>query len=255
MKLPVLNTEGKKVREMAVDDAVFGMPPNLAVLHQAFVAQRANQRRGTHSTKTRGEVQGSTRKVRPQKYTGRARQGSIRAPHRRGGGVVFGPKLRDYSQRLPKRMRRLAIRSALSGKVADGQLRIVQELKLESPKTKEIQRILANLGVERSALVVTGEPDLAVRLSIRNLPRTKVLPAVYLNVVDMLTHRDLVMTAAAVERAQVLWGGERACLRRPRPAALAPVAAALPEGASSAETEKPRARRAPRRPSQKAEGQ
>ncbi len=254
MQLPVLNTEGEKVGEMTVDDAVFAIEPNRAVLHQAFVAQRANQRRGTHSTKTRGEVQGSTRKIRPQKYTGRARQGSIRAPHRRGGGIVFGPKPRDYSQRLPKRMRRLAIRSALSGKLADGQLRIVQELKLAAPKTQEMRRILANLGVERSALVVTGDADPVIKLSVRNLPRTKVLPAAYLNVVDMLTHRDLVMTVAAVEKAQALWGGQRANSRRPLAALTAPVAAA-PEATLPAEAERPRARPATRRRTQKGEAQ
>lgn len=219
MKLPVKDIEGKKLGEIMVDDAVFGIEPNTAVLHQAFVAQRANQRHGTASTKTRGEVQGSTRKTRPQKYTGRARQGSLRAPHRRGGGVVFGPKPRDYSQRLPKRMKRLAIRSALSGKVADGQLVVVEELKLEPPKTKEMKRILTNLGIERSALIVTGEPDLAVKMSARNLAKAKVLPAAYLNVVDMLNHRDLVMTVSAVKKAEALWGGPRANQRRPSPVA------------------------------------
>lgn len=235
MKLPVKDIEGKKVGEITVDDAVFGIQPNLAVLHQAFVAQRANQRRGTASTKTRGEVQGSTRKIRPQKGTGRARQGSIRAPHRRGGGVVFGPKPRDYGQRLPKRMKRLAIRSAISGKVADGQLMVVDELKLEPPKTREMKRILLNLGAERSALIVTAEADPQVRISAHNLPKTKVLPAPYLNVVDVLTHRDLVMTTAAVEAAAALWGGDRANQRRPRPIAAVEEATAR----------KPAPRRAP----------
>ena len=223
MKLPVKDIEGVTVREIAVDDAVFGIEPNRAVLHQAFVAQRANQRRGTASTKTRGEVQGSTRKTRPQKYTGRARQGSIRAPHRRGGGVAFGPKPRDYSQRLPKRMKRLAIRSAISGKVADGQLVVVEELNLEAPKTKEMKRILINLGVERSALIVTGEPDPVVKASARNLAKAKALPAAYLNVADMLNHRDMVMTVSAVAKTEALWGGPRANQRR-----ILPIAAEAP---------------------------
>ncbi|MFQ6019820.1 MAG: 50S ribosomal protein L4, partial [Dehalococcoidia bacterium] len=250
MEVTVRNSEGKKVRKLTVDDAVFGVRPNLPVLHQAFVAQRANQRRGTASTKSRGQVQGSTRKVRSQKYTGRSRQGSARAPHRRGGGVVFGPKPRDYSQRLTKRMKRLAIRCALSGKLADGQLVVVQELKLEPPKTREMRRILTNLGVERSALIVTGETDPQVKLSARNLTKTKVLPAAYLNVVDVLGHRDLVMTAAAVARAEALWGGERARLRRGKPAAVAKPAAAKPKarraraGAAAAPTAEPKPQRA-----------
>jgi large subunit ribosomal protein L4 len=207
--LPVRNADGEEVGTIEVEDYVFGIRPNKAVLHQAYVAQRANQRRGTHSTKTRGEVKGSTRKTRPQKYTGRARQGSIRAPHRRGGGIVFGPKPRDYSQRLPKKMRRLAIRSALSAKAADGELIILDRLELERPSTKEMARILQNLGVDRSALVVTGEPDRTVFLSVRNLERKKCLPAAYLNVVDLLHHRYLVMTEAAVRKAEELWGEAR----------------------------------------------
>ncbi|MCS7275449.1 MAG: 50S ribosomal protein L4 [Dehalococcoidia bacterium] len=209
MLLPVRNAEGQEVGSIEVEDYVFGIRPNKAVLHQAYVAQRANQRRGTHSTKTRGEVKGSTRKTRPQKYTGRARQGSIRAPHRRGGGIVFGPKPRDYSQRLPKKMRRLAIRSALSAKAADGELIVLDRLELERPSTKEMARILQNLGVDRSALVVTGEPDRTVFLSVRNLERKKCLPAAYLNVVDLLHHRYLVMTEAAVRKAEELWGEAR----------------------------------------------
>jgi len=197
------------VGSIEVEDYVFGLRPNRAVLHQAYVAQRANQRRGTHSTKTRGEVKGSTRKTRPQKYTGRARQGSIRAPHRKGGGVVFGPKPRDYSQRLPKKMRRLAIRSALSAKAADGELIVLDRLELERPNTREMARILQNLGVDRSALVVTGEPDRTVFLSVRNLEKKKCLPAAYLNVVDLLHHRYLVMTEAAVRKAEELWGEAR----------------------------------------------
>ena len=122
MKLPVYSAQGAKLKPITVDDQVFAMKPNLAVVHQAFVAQQANQRAGSASTKTRSEKRGSTAKVRIQKGTGRARQGPNRAPHRRGGGVAFGPKPRSYRQALPKRMKRLAIRSVLSGKVADGRL-------------------------------------------------------------------------------------------------------------------------------------
>jgi large subunit ribosomal protein L4 len=199
-----------------VDDRVFAIRPNLAVVHQAFVAQRANQRAGSAGAKTRSEVRGSTAKIRIQKGTGRARQGPIRAPHRRGGGVAFGPKPRSYRQALPKRMKRLAIRSVLSGKVADGRLAVVSELALEKPRTKDMVSVLTNLGIERSALIVTGEPDRSVHVSARNIPKTKVLPAAYLNVLDMLTHRDLVMTVAAVRRCEALWGGDRAGQRRAR---------------------------------------
>ncbi len=220
MKLAVHNAAGKRVRQITVDDTVFGISPHGAVLHQAFVAQRANQRRGTASTKSRGEVQGSTRKIRAQKYTGRARQGSNRSPVRVGGGVAFGPRPRSYRQALPKKMRRLAIRSALSGKVADGQLHVVDKLGFAQPQTKEVVRVLHNVGIERSVLIVTGEPDRSVLTSARNLLKTKVLPAAYLNVVDMLTHRDLLLTEAAVRVVEGLWGtavAESAPVEEPKP--------------------------------------
>jgi large subunit ribosomal protein L4 len=216
VKLPVFSAQGNKLKPITVDDQVFAMKPNLAVVHQAFVAQQANQRAGNASTKTRSEKRGSTAKVRIQKGSGRARQGPNRAPHRRGGGVAFGPKPRSYRQALPKRMKRLAIRSVLSGKVADGRLVVVKELALDKPRTKDMVSVLTSIGIERSALIVTGEPDRGVHMSARNVPKTKVLPADYLNVVDMITHRDLVMTVAAVRRCEALWGGDRVGQRRPR---------------------------------------
>jgi len=216
VKLPVYSAQGAKLKPITVDDQVFAMKPNLAVVHQAFVAQQANQRAGSASTKTRSEKRGSTAKVRIQKGTGRARQGPIRAPHRRGGGVAFGPKPRSYRQALPKRMKRLAIRSVLSGKVADGRLVVVKELALEKPRTRDMVSVLNNIGIERSALIVTGEPDRSVHVSARNIPKAKVVPADYLNVLDMISHRDLVMTVAAVRRCEALWGGDRVGQRRPR---------------------------------------
>jgi large subunit ribosomal protein L4 len=206
MKLPVKDASGNEVRKVDVDETVFGIEPNGAVLHQAFVASRANQRQGNASTKTRGEVAGSTRKIRRQKYTGRSRQGSIRAPTRVGGGIVFGPKPRDYSQSLNKKMRRLAIRSALSGKVADGQLVIIDELSFETPKTKKMLEALRNNGIERSALVVIASADKKVQASAANLPGTKVLPAAYLNVVDMMNHGGMLITEEAIRVAEGLWG-------------------------------------------------
>jgi large subunit ribosomal protein L4 len=232
MKLAVRNAEGKELRKLDVDDSVFGVEPNESVLHQAFVAGRNNQRAGTAQTKTRGEVQGSTRKIRRQKYTGRARQGSIRAPHHVGGGVVFGPVQRSYAQALPKKMRRLAIRSALSGKVADGQLVVIDQLDFESPRTKEIIRILRNVGIERSTLVVTSQSDRMLMASIRNLPKTKALPAAYLNVVDMLNHQSLLITEEAVRIAEQLWG---------KKTALAPAQPKAPARRAKAAKEEPKA--------------
>lgn len=214
MELPIRNAQGQQVGTMEVDERVFGIAPNRHVLHQVLVAQRANLRAGSAATKTRGEVRGSTRKIRPQKGTGHARQGSIRAPHHKGGGVVFGPHPRSYRQRVLKRMRRLAIRSALSAKVADGHLMVLDDLRLERPHTREVVALLHNLEVGGSALVVTAEPDRNALLSVRNLPKVKVLPASYINVLDLLTHRNAVLTAAAVRRAEALWGGERAHQRR-----------------------------------------
>lgn len=238
MKLPVRDVEGKELRTLEVDDTVFGIVPNTGVLHQAFVAQRNNQRWGTAQTKTRGLVQGSTRKIRMQKYTGRARQGSARAPNHVGGGTVFGPVQRSYARALPKKMRRLAIRSALSGKVADGQLVVVDELTFEKPKTKEILRVLHNVGIERSALIVTGGPDRTVLASVRNLDKTKVLPAAYLNVGDMMNHAGLLMTEEAVRVAEQLWGRKAAIAAAPAPEAK-PEAKAAPRRRARAKGEAP----------------
>ena len=218
MRLTVKNTQGEEVDTIEVDDRVFGIKPNRAVVHQALLAHLANRRAGTASTKTRGEVRGSTAKVRRQKGSGRARMGSIRAPNLEGGGVAFGPRPRSFVQRLPKRMRRLAIRSVLSDKAAEGRLQVLDRLALDKPRTKDVAEALANLEVSGSALIVIAEPERNVLLGARNLPETKVLPAAYLNVVDMLSHRALIMTVDAVRKAEALWGGERALRRRTPPA-------------------------------------
>jgi large subunit ribosomal protein L4 len=210
MKLAVHDLTGKEVDSIDVDDAVFGIEPNGPVVHQALVASRANRRAGTATTKTRGEVAGSTAKIRRQKGTGASRQGSKRAPHHRHGGIAFGPRPRSYEKALPKRMRRLAIRSVLSSKAANGSLRVVKELGLASPSAKQMAAALKSLGFERSVLVVTGEPDTNVKLSARNVERVSMLPAAYLNVVDLLSAQGLLMTVDAVRGAEALWGGERA---------------------------------------------
>jgi large subunit ribosomal protein L4 len=214
VKLDVVDREGKAVRSIEVDDVVFGLKPNRAVVHQALLAQQANRRRGTHKTKTRGEVRGSTVKLFRQKGTGRARQGSIRAPHRRGGGIVFGPRPRSYEQALPKRVKRLAVRSVLSAKAAGGDLRVIDGLTMDAPRTKDLTGLLHTLGFERKALVVTARPDTNAKQSARNLPNVKWLPAAYLNVLDLLSHRGLVMTEDALRVVEAYWGGERASKRR-----------------------------------------
>jgi large subunit ribosomal protein L4 len=226
MKLPVHDVAGKEVDSIEVDDAVFGIEPNGPVVHQAFVATMANRRAGTASTKTRSEVQGSTVKIRRQKGTGRSRQGSIRAPHHRHGGIVFGPKPRDYDKALPKRMRRLAIRSVLSAKASDGSLRVVNDLGISTPSTKTMAAALQALGFERTVLVVTGETDAAVKASAHNLQKVTLLPAAYLNVADMLSSHGLLMTVEAVRSAEALWGGERATTRVAATQGVAPKAEA-----------------------------
>lgn len=202
VQVPVHNILGEVVDHIELKDEVFGVPLNQAVVHQALVRQLANARQGTASTKTRAQVSGGGRKPFRQKGTGRARRGSARSPLLRGGGVAFGPHPRSYRQAMPKKMRHLALRCILSAKVADGEMVVVDELALSEPKTKEMARILAALGVGSSALIVTAEPDPNVYKSARNLERTKTLPANLLNVVDLLSHRILLLTVAAVQRVE-----------------------------------------------------
>jgi large subunit ribosomal protein L4 len=213
MKLSVRNASGKELEQLDVADEVFGLTPNPAVIHQVYVAQMNARRHGLANTKTRGEVRGSTAKVRRQKGLGRARVGSERSPIRVGGGVAFGPKTRSYEQTIPKRLRRLAIRSALSAKAGDGELFVVDGFGDEIG-TAGLRKVLSGVGVLRSSLVVTAAPDTNTRLSARNLKGTTVLPANYLNVADLLNHRSLVMTREAVRATEALWGGERATSRR-----------------------------------------
>ena len=224
MKLQVLDHAGKEVEQIEVDETVFGIEPNEAVVHQTLLAQLAARRSGSANTKSRGEVRGSTRKLRQQKGLGMARVGSNRSPTRRGGGVAFGPKQRSYVQRLPKRMRRLAIRSVLSSRVADGRLKVVQELGIEEPSTKAMKAVLTAVEAGRSSLVVTGAADAVAQRSARNLPGARVMPADTLNVADMLSSGTLLLTVDAVRRVEALWGGDRVG-GRPRGAAPAAVGA------------------------------
>lgn len=214
MQLNVMNAEGKQVSTIDVDEAVFGIEPNVPVMHQVVVAHQANRRAGTHSTKRRGEVEGSTRKIRAQKGTGRARQGSIRAPQHTGGGIVHGPKPHKYTQKIPKMTKRLAIRSALSAKVRDGELFVIESLAVETPRTKAMQALFSAVGITRRPLVVTGAPDTGVRLSTRNLEGADALPAAYISTEALLKHHGVVMTVGAVRQVEALWGGDRVKGRR-----------------------------------------
>ena len=206
MQVPVYSLDGEVVEHIEISDEVFAVPFNQAVVHQAMVRQRANARQGTASTKTRSEVSGSSGKLFRQKGTGLARAGSRRSPLRRGGGITFGPRPRSYRQAMPKKMRQLALRCVLSAKVGDGELIVLEQLKLGEPKTREMARILATSGVDSSALVVTAEPEENVVKAARNLIGIKTLPANLLNVVDILSHKRLLMTVAAIRMVERLWG-------------------------------------------------
>lgn len=206
MLVPVHNMAGDKVGEIELRDDIFAAPINKTVMHQALVRQLANARRGTHKVKTRGEVAGGGRKPWRQKGTGRARQGSTRAPHWRGGGIVFGPTPRSYEQKMPRKMRRVAMRSALSAKAGNAQLVVVQDLALAQPKTKEMVAVLRNLKAEQGALILLRERNANVELSARNLPDVKALQAGYLNMRDLLGYRTLVVTTDAIGEIERILG-------------------------------------------------
>jgi large subunit ribosomal protein L4 len=201
-KVALYNVSGAQVGEVELADAVFGIEPNKYVLHAAVVLQQASQRQGTHKVKGRSEVRGGGRKPWKQKGTGRARQGSIRAPQWKGGGVVFGPTPRSYGFKLPKKVRRLAIKSALSSKVIDNEIIVLDQLTMSQPKTKEFAAILNNLKIAEKALVVTANYDDNVALSARNIPGVKFVTAEGINVLDVLVYDKLVITKEAVEKVE-----------------------------------------------------
>jgi len=190
------------VGEIELSEAVFGQPVNEAVLHEVVVMQLANRRQGTHDTKTRSQIRGGGKKPWRQKGTGRARHGTIRSPIWRGGGIVFGPHPRDYSYRVPKKVKRMALKSALATKVGAGRILVLDALELEAPKTKEMARILANLKAGEGALVVTAERNANVEKSARNIPGVKSMEARRLNVYDLLDHPHLIVTRDAVARVE-----------------------------------------------------
>ncbi len=204
-KVAVYNTLGQQVGEMDLKDEVFGIEVNEPVLHQAVVAQLASRRLGTHATKTRAMVSGGGKKPWRQKGTGRARAGSTRSPLWRHGGVVFGPQPRQYGFTLPRKMRRLAMKSALSDKVQKGGLIVLEDLSFSQPKTKEMAKVLANLRLNAKALVVTADVDENVQKSARNIAGVTPLTAAGLNVYDILNHDHLVITRDAVARVEEVW--------------------------------------------------
>ena len=201
-KVALFNQTGSQVGEIELNDSVFGIVPNQHVLFEAIVMQRASLRQGTHKVKTRSEVAGGGRKPWRQKGTGRARQGSIRSPQWRGGGTVFGPVPRSYSYKLPKKVRRLAIKSALSSKVLEENILVLGSLAFDAPKTKEFKTVLAGLSVDRKALVVTADLEENVALSARNIPGITVVTANSINVLDVVNHDKLIITKAAVEKVE-----------------------------------------------------
>lgn len=207
MKLTVRNLQGEPATEIDVNDVVFGAPINEPLMHQAIVRQQANQRTGTHSTKTRGEVRGGGRKPYRQKGTGRARQGSIRAPHYRTGGIVFGPRPRDYRQDMPRKMRVQALRSAISSRISDESLVVIESFGFDTPSTKQMRETLAALGATRSALLVVEDSAPAVFLSARNLEKVTPVRATNLNIVSVLSYDTLIVTTGAV-RAIEEWLGK-----------------------------------------------
>lgn len=205
-KVALYNQTGAQVGEIELADAVFGIEPNQHVLHDAVVMQQASMRQGTHDTKGRSEVRGGGRKPWKQKGTGRARQGSIRSPQWVGGGIVFGPTPRSYAFKLPKKVRRLAIKSALSSKVQNNEIVVVEGLQLDAPKTKDMVQVLKGLNATTKALVVTGEYTDNVALSARNIPGVKFVTAEGINVLDVLKHDKLVITKDAVAKVEEVLG-------------------------------------------------
>lgn len=194
--------DGTQNGEVTLNDAVFGIEPNESVVFDAITMQRASLRQGTHAVKNRSAVRGGGRKPWRQKGTGRARQGSIRSPQWRGGGVVFGPTPRSYSYKLPKKVRRLAIRSVLSSKVLDKELIVVDGLNFDAPKTKEFRAVLTNLDVNKKVLVVLENDNDFAALSARNLPGVKIVAPNNVSVLDVVAHDNLIITKAALEKVE-----------------------------------------------------
>ncbi len=198
----VFNIEGKEVGQIELNEEIFGIEPNESVVHEAVVMQMASMRRGTSGTKHRGEVRGGGRKPWKQKGTGRARVGTIRSPLWRGGAIVFGPKPRDYSYNIPKKKRRLALKSVLSDKALTDNIIVLDTLSMEQPKTKDMIKILSALNNVGKALVVTADEDYNVGRSLSNLPGISYTTSEGLNVYDVINHDKLIITQEAVAKTE-----------------------------------------------------
>ncbi len=202
----VYDMEGQILREANLDTYVFGAPINTAVLHQVVTAQFVNRRQGTASTKNRSAVSGGNSKPYRQKGTGRARQGSTRAPHWRGGGSVFGPRPHTYDRSIPRRVKRLAIRAALSDKVANGKLLLMDKLEFDTPRTKDMLATLDTLPIDRNVLLLMPERNENVILSARNIHRIKMGHVSSINVIEILKYDTLMMPMATVDRIVEMFG-------------------------------------------------
>jgi large subunit ribosomal protein L4 len=208
VQINVYNQNGKKTSKIELNDTVFNVPLNEAVVHQTLVMQLANRRQGTVDTKTRAEVAKSTRKLFNQKHTGRARRGSAKSPVLKGGGVAFGPHQRSYRQAMPKKMRRLALKCVLSAKAGSGELKVIDKFELSEPDTKQLLDMLIALGIDTSVIIATSGVEENAYKSARNLVAVKMMPAALLNVADLLSCKGLVMTVDAVKKVEELWGQE-----------------------------------------------
>ena len=206
LTVKVYNQEGSEVKDLELNEAVFGIEPNKQALFDMVLLQRASLRQGTHKVKNRTEVSGGDKKPWRQKGTGRARQGSIRAPQWRGGGVVFGPTPRSYKFKLNRKVRRLALKSALSTKINDNEFMALEAIKFDAPKTKEMVKVLANLDAPTKTLIVVDEIDENVARSANNIPGVKLLDARRVNVYDILNSDKLIMTEAAIKSVEEVLG-------------------------------------------------
>ena len=204
-QVTVFDMTGKSVGEMTLSDAIFGIEPNTSVMHAAVVNYLANQRQGTQSTLTRSEVSGGGRKPWKQKGTGRARQGSTRAPQWTHGGIALGPKPRDYSYELPKKVKRLALKSAFSAKVADNNLIVVDNIAVEGYKTKAVAEMLSNLGADKKALIVMPEVDAKLIKSAANIPSVKTALVNTINVYDILNCDKFIVAKSALEKIEEVY--------------------------------------------------
>ena len=203
--IKMLNMAGAEVGEITLNDAIFGIEPNEYAVHATVKNYLANQRQGTQSAKTRSEVRGGGRKPFRQKGTGRHRQGSTTDPSQIGGGIVFAPKPRDYSYAIPKKGKRLALKSALSAKVAENELIVLDELKFEAPKTKEMVKVLENVKAEKKALIVLAEKDENVIRSASNLQGVRTALVSTMNVYEIVNHYSLILTKAAAEKIEEVY--------------------------------------------------